>query len=84
MCVYVCVSVWHWSDDVTYVLIPPSPPALTPQVQRTLTGMTPHGATAQQAGAAAKALLGTARPAYAVYGATAGSASYEAVKNMLK
>jgi len=53
-------------------------------VQRTLNGMTPHGATAAQAGAAAKAMLGSPSPAYAVYGATAGSASYEAVKNMLK
>jgi predicted Zn-dependent peptidase len=53
-------------------------------VVHALTGTGSRGATAAQAAAAAKALLAVARPAYAVYGATAGSASYEAVKNMLK
>jgi len=56
----------------------------TALVQRTITGMTTSGATAAQASAAAKSVLATARPAYAVYGATAGSASYEAVKALLK
>jgi len=52
--------------------------------EKILTGLTISGATAAQASAAAKTVLATARPAYAVYGATAGSASYESLRALLK
>lgn len=53
-------------------------------VKKSLTGVTATAATPAQAAAAAKAALACARPAYAVYGSTHGSASYDAVKAMLK